>query len=108
MPQKVEQCEPFGYVDKYKLVTTDPAKLHVDIDRIEKWYKHMKLNNYFLPVKKENSFDSTLNDNNLSQKLIKDLGVVISAEFSWKSIWKHVHISLEDVLLPETKRLYQV
>ena len=35
LPQQVKQCEPFGYADDYKLVTTDPANLQVEIDKIK-------------------------------------------------------------------------
>ena len=43
LPRQVEHCEPFGYADDYKLVTTNPTKLQADIDRIEKWWKEHKM-----------------------------------------------------------------
>ena len=35
LPQKVEQCESFGYADDNNILTTDLTNLQVDINKIE-------------------------------------------------------------------------
>ena len=83
----------FGYVDDFKLVSTQPADIRTDLEAIESWCEvnKMKLNEnkcYVLPVKqKQNSeYHFQLNSKFLEGKFEqKDLGVIMSAKLSWRA-----------------------
>ena len=70
---------------------SQPAKLQAVFDKIEIWCKEnkMKLNEkkcYLLPIKKENNNNLRLNGKQFESEIEqKDLGVVISTKFTWKS-----------------------
>ena len=56
LPQQTSKCSAFGYADDFKLVSTNPANIQSDLEKIEKWCHNnkMQLNEskcHILPIK---------------------------------------------------------
>ena len=93
LPQQTSKCSAFGYADDFKLVSTNPANIQSDLEKIEKWCHNnkMQLNEskcHILPIKvnEKNWHSSILNSKTLSNKSEqKDLGIIMATKLSWKA-----------------------
>ena len=96
LPQQTSKCSAFGYADDFKLVSTNPANIQSDLEKIEKWChsNKMQLNEskcHILPIKvnEKNWHSFILNSKTLSNKSEqKDLGIIMATKLSWKANMK--------------------
>ena len=93
LPQQTSKCPAFGYADDFKLVSTSPANIQSDLEKIEKWCHNnkMQLNEskcHILPIKVNeiNWHSFILNSKTLSSKSEqKYLGIIMATKLSWKA-----------------------
>ena len=93
LPQQTSKCSAFGYADDFKLVSTNPANIQSDLEKIEKWCHNnkMQLNEskcHILSTKvnEKNWHSFILNSKTLSNKSEqKDLGIIMATKLSWKA-----------------------